>query len=574
MALAEPMFAESRSATASSCLALTTSLPTPPTPFAVTTGDFNGDGNPDLAVANRVADNVSVFFGNGTGGFGAGANYPVGSGPIGIAAADFNGDGRTDIAVANFATLGLPTSGTADVSVLLGTGGGNFAPAQHFGIGNSGSHPSSIAAADFNRDGRIDLALGNYGLSAVSVLIGNGAGSFSLAGTFPLISQNLFSIAVGDFDRDSNPDVAATLDFLHSVMILLGTGTGALGNPTQFPAGPLAIAVAVGDLNADGKEDLAVADQGGFVSILLGNGLGGFGPFTSFAVGLSPRGIVLADFDLDGKLDAAVTNNASSNVSVLLGNGLGGLGAATNTPVGTAPIGLAAGDFDCDGLPDLAVANIVSNSLSILINSAPVVVPASLPSGTVGTPYTPVGFGASGGTALPFSFSLSGALPPGLTFDSTLSGVPNRAGVFSFGITVTDGAGCSSTRSYTLSVARANTTVAFASSPNPSLPGQAIRLTATVTVSTGSVFFHDALDLIGTALVVDGVATLEVSGLASGIHLLTAAYSGDENFNPSNSPILTQIVSLPEIPTLGAAGLTALALLLAATALVRMRPRA
>ena len=552
------------------------SVPTPPGPAAVTIADFNGDGIPDLASSNQAANSVSVFLGGASGGFGAGVAYPVGEAPTGIATADFNEDGRVDIAVADFGTLGSPT--TTDLSVLLNTGSG-FAPAQHLSLGVPESHAYSIATADFNRDGHADIALGNYGLRAVSVFLGSGTGSFSLAGTFPMTFPNTFSIAIGDFNHDSNPDVAATIDFVHGVAILMGNGTGTLGTPTLFPAGILPIGVGVGDLDKDGNLDLAVV--GVSLSVLRGDGLGGFGPFTSFPVGTFPRGVGLADFDLDGKLDVAVTNSGSDSVSVLLGDGLGGFGSSTEVPVGANPLGIAVGDVDLDGLPDIVSANSLSNTLSVLVNAAPTVLPASLPFGVVSGTYPTTQFSASGGTA-PYTFALSGTPPPGLTFNAataTLSGMPAQLGTSTFSITVTDAAGCSSTRAYSVTVGQALSIVELTSSANPSVLGQVIRLTATVfpnnpTRPTGTVQFKEGPVIFGTAPLVDGVATLDISSFTLGTHIITAQYLGDANFGPNiTSTLVFQVVVAAEVPTLGEIGRGVFLLLLAAAgyAVIRFR---
>jgi hypothetical protein len=579
LGLAVPGLAKNGSTLAASCFVAAGTLPTGPNPRSITIGDFNGDGNADLAVANGNSDSVSVFLGDGAGGFGPPATFPVGSGPQSITTADFNEDGRPDLAVATFGELGLPNP--ADVSILLGNGAGGFAPPRNFGIGDPGSHPISIAVADFDRDGHADLALGNYGLSRVSILLGNGKGFFTLSGTFGPLFQNVFSVAVGDFNRDGNPDAAATSDFINGVYVLLGNGKGLLGPPTAFGAGPLAIGVAVGDLNGDGNEDLVVANEGGsVVSILLGHGDGTFATAVNYPVGQGSRAVVVADFNTDGRPDLAVANEVSDDVSVLFGNGAGGFGPTASLPVGLDPISLVAGDFNHDGLPDLAVVNGGANSVSILINSAPAVLPISLPPGTVNVAYPSTPFGGSAGTA-PYTFALSGPLPAGLTFNggtATLSGVPSQAGTSTFSVTVTDASGCSSARSYSVTVGRAPTLVVLTSSVNPSVPGQTIRLTATVSPAgsaqpTGTVVFYEGA-AIGTTTLIGGVATLDVSGLTLGTHVFTAVYSGDGNFFPNtSSTVLAQAVVLPEIPTLGPAALAALALLLAGAGLFLNRLR-
>ncbi|PYQ35996.1 MAG: hypothetical protein DMF55_06025 [Acidobacteria bacterium] len=590
LGLADPVLGKNLSTPAASCFVTGGTLATGPFPRSITTADFNGDGNADLAVANLSSDSVSVFLGDGAGGFGPGATFPVGSGPQSITTADFNEDGRADLAVATGGELGLASP--FDVSILLGNGAGGFAPPRNFGIGDPGSHSLSVAVADFNRDGHADLALGNYGLSRVSIFLGDGKGSFTLSGTFGPLFQNVFSVAVGDFNGDGNPDVAATSDFINAVYVLLGNGKGLLGPPTAFRAGPLAIGVTVGDLNGDGSQDLVVANEGGsVVSVLVGFGDGNFVPAVNYPVGLGSRGVVLTDLNIDGAPDIVVANEVSDDVSVLFGNGTGGFGPTASVPVGLDPISLAAADFNHDGLPDLAVVNGGSNSVSVLINAAPTVLPVSLPAGTVNTNYPPMAFSASGG-APPYTFARSGNSQ--LAFDpatATIYGIFGSATPVIFSIAVTDANGCSSTRSYSLTVNRVDTPVRLTSSVNSAQPGQVIRLTATLEFSptgpatpTGVVYFHDALNLIGTAPVVvnfdsvrgvlNGGATIDISTLSPGRHLLTAAYSGDGNFNSSTSPILTLVVGAPEIPTLGPVALAALALLLAGATLFLIRTRA
>ena len=573
------MLAAGRSVGQTGCFVPGPTLATSSDPVAVTMGDFNGDGHADLAVANAAPNGVGLYLGDGAGGFSPLSVFDVGRPNNAIAAADFNHDGRLDLAVA-LSTL-VPT-GTDDLVILLGTGGGTFAPPRSFGLGTATSRPSaSIAVADFNRDGNLDVALGHTNLNTVSIFLGNGAGSFSLAGSFSSSFQSLFSIAAGDFNGDGKADVVGTLDFANSVAVLLGTGTGALGPPTLFSAPPLPIGVAVGDLNGDGRPDLAVANEAGsVVSILLGTGLGGFGPATTFPVGFGSRAVTIADFNTDGRLDVAVANEFSGSVSVLLGDGTGRFGPTVNYAVGVFPRGLAAGDFDGDGLPDLAVANSGSNSVSILLNAAPAIVQASLPPGTVSVTYPPAQLVASGGTP-PFTFALSGPPPAGLTFNpstATFSGVPAQAGTSTFSVTVTDAGGCSSTHSYSILITRVLTVVALISSPNPSLLGQTIQLTATVGPSgpiapTGNVEFHEG-PVIGTAPLVNGVATLNISSLSLGTHVITAQYTGDANYIPNIvSTVLSQVVGIPEVPVLGGPGFAILALTLAAAALFLMRER-
>jgi hypothetical protein len=179
-----------------------------------------------------------------------------------------------------------------------------------------------------------------------------------------------YAMAVGDFNGDGKQDLAVTNVSSNSVSILLGDGSGSLGAPTSFAVGDDPVSVAVGDFNGDGKQDLAVANIGSDnVSVLLGTGTGSFTAAVNVPVGRYPYSVVVGDFNGDGKPDLATANNVSNNASVLLGDGMGHFSAAANFDVGMAPINIAAGDFNGDGKPDLAVANYDSNNVSILLGN-------------------------------------------------------------------------------------------------------------------------------------------------------------------------------------------------------------
>jgi VCBS repeat-containing protein len=215
-------------------------------------GDFNGDSDPDLAVANQLANNVSVLLGGAGGSFTRQSpDLAVGSGPTSVGIGDFNGDSDPDLAVAN------QFDGT--VSVLLGTGGGGgFSGATPAG-NYSGSDPVSVAVGDFNGDGDPDLAVGDMSPGEVLVLLGSIGGSFTGPTTTLTVDSGVSSVAVGDFNRDADPDLAVANFNLGRVSVLLGGAGGSFGGPTNFAAGSGSPSVAVGDFNSDGKPDFAVA---------------------------------------------------------------------------------------------------------------------------------------------------------------------------------------------------------------------------------------------------------------------------------------------------------------------------
>jgi uncharacterized protein (DUF2141 family) len=335
-------------------------------PLSVAVGDFNGDGQLDLAVANIGSATVSILLGTGTGSFGAKTDFGTGNSPLSVAVGDFNGDGKLDLAVANI------DSNT--VSILLGTGTGSFGARTDF---VTGSGPASVAVGDFNGDGTLDLAVANVNSATVSILLGTGTGSFGAKTDFGTGGAPA-SVAVGDFNGDgtldlatANPDVSS-FGFPETVSILLGTGTGSFGAKTDFTDNSGPFSVAVGDFNGDSKLDLAVANiNGNTVSILLGTGTGSFGAKTDFGTGSTPFSVAVGDFNGDGKLDLATANLSSDTGSILLGTGTGSFGARTDFGTGSFPLSVAVGDFNGDGKLDLVVANRGSNTVSILLNTGP-----------------------------------------------------------------------------------------------------------------------------------------------------------------------------------------------------------
>jgi hypothetical protein len=271
---------------------------------------------------------------------------------------DFNGDGIPDLAVAN------QLQGTGRINILLGNGDGSFQAIQSYSVG---AFPTSVAVADLNGDGILDLALVNdyYPNGTLSILLGNGDGSFQapstyVAGNFPA------SIAVGDFNGDGIPDLAVAADEAH---IFIGNGDGTFQAAQSYAPG--GFFVVVGDFNGDGHLDLAV--EAGFgVAILLGTGDGSFRAMQIYAAEnysyLPPPSLVAGDYNGDGIPDLAVTNPGSTTVSVLLGQGDGSFRAAPTHPVESYAVSVAVGDFNGDGVLDLAVANDAVSAYSGTVN--------------------------------------------------------------------------------------------------------------------------------------------------------------------------------------------------------------
>jgi len=285
----------------------------------------------------------------------------TGSYPLGVAVGDFNEDGRLDLATANDVSDSL--------TVLLGNGDGTF----NLASTPTGVYsPFSLVVGDFNGDGIPDVAAAGFYSSRVTVLLGNGDGTFNQVPDNFDTDQGPRSMTVADFNGDGILDLATSNFVGNTVTILLGNGDGTFAatalNP---PAGAGPTSIAAGDFNGDGIPDLAVANENGnSVSVLLGNGDGTFTAAPTIAVGNSPKSIVVADFNGDGKADLAVANFVDDTVTILLGNGNGTFAATPATPTtGDAPSALAVGDFFGSGIPDLAAANFYGATVTVLLGN-------------------------------------------------------------------------------------------------------------------------------------------------------------------------------------------------------------
>jgi hypothetical protein len=347
--------------------------------IGITAADFNGDGKPDLAVAENAA--VAVLLGNGDGTFTSASGSPLrvpsppyddfASPHVGpIIAADFNHSGHQGLAVA------LPQNEA--VAILLGTGNGTFTSSSASFANAVDPTTSALAAADFNADGNLDLAIINQIYGSGFVALGYGEGAFNTAGSLNT-SGFLNAVAVGDFNGDGKLDaivasgsgVSAGLGG-SALGVSLGNGDGTFtpANGSPISLGQQLSAIVVADFNGDGKLDVAVTDSSANdVYILLGNGDGTFGMPTEIMVGNTPNAIVAGDFDNDGKLDLVVANGGDNTVTVLLGNGNGTFTptAGSPYPVGKLPFQIVAADFNSDGKLDLAILNLTDGTVSILL---------------------------------------------------------------------------------------------------------------------------------------------------------------------------------------------------------------
>jgi predicted lipoprotein with Yx(FWY)xxD motif len=338
------------------------SFDTGSTPNSVAIGDLNGDGKPDLAIANQSSNTVSVLLGNGGGTFGARTDYGTGTNPTSVAIWDLNGDGEPDLAVTNY--------NSGSVSVLLGNGNGTFGAKTDY---ETGINPTSVAIGDLNGDGKPDLAVTNSAPypagGSVSLLLGNGDGTFGAQWGF-LVGDEPSSVAIGDLNGDGWPDLAVANYNSTTVSVLLGNVNGTFGVKTDFGTGYWPFSVAIGDLNGDGIPDLVVANvYSSTVSVLLGNGNGTFRAESDYGTGGYTNSVAIGDLNGDGRLDLVTANcYPTGTVSVLLGNGDGTFEAKTDYGAGSGAYSVAIGDLNGDGKPDLAVANANANTVSMLTN--------------------------------------------------------------------------------------------------------------------------------------------------------------------------------------------------------------
>ena len=595
----------------------------------VAVADVNGDGNPDLVVPNPCASStectngtVSVLLGNGDGTFQAAVSYSSGGFyPLSVAATDVNGDGKPDLVVANECASSTDcTNGT--VSVLLGNGDGTFQAAVSYGSG--GYVAVSVEAADVNGDGKPDIVVSNYCASSsncnngmVGVLLGNGNGTFQPAVSYGSGGYITLSLAVADVNGDSKPDLivistcATNSDPCvtgSTVSVLLGNGNGTFQAAVAYGSGGyVALSVAVADVNGDNKPDLVVANDcasstdcnNGTIGVLLGNGDGTFQTAVPFGSGGSYAvSVAVADVNADGKPDLVVANTCNIGidctngvVGVLLGNGDGTFQAAViYGSGGWEADSVAVANMNGDGTPNLVVANLCVSStncangtVSMLINLLGPV--ASITGGyfngvqIVGTTsYFPqdVVLTNIGETAMTVtSVTISGppfaiidnycmkGVQPFTHCDIVVTFTPTAAGSASGSLVFKDNASNGTTQTVTLSGTGVAKPVATSTSVTGSLYpfsfyGQSVTLRAVIdpsaygVVPTGTVTFVSGTTTLGTATVVPAahggacpifcaVGSLNTTLLAPGLDVIAATYNGDATFSPSSGTTTQQV---------------------------------
>lgn len=336
--------------------------PTGDASWGIRAGDFDLDGKLDLVVANYAADgdeqsSVSVMLGNGDGAFRSAVNYKAGNGSCSVAIADYDSDGKPDLAVADWRSN--------SVSILHGNGDGTFAAASEWQVGDT---PKSVASGDFNHDGIVDLAVADYGDSTISVLLAGPAGSFEPKTDYG-VGQFPGAVVVADFDSDGNVDLAAASVLDAVLWVYPGVGDGTFGPRVGSPIRDGPWEMTTGDVNGDGKLDLITANAtGNTTSILLGDGLGAFRA-RSFCTGPEPMCVSVGDFNGDGWSDLALACNGRlpGLIDLILGDGQGAFGDTTCVNLAPSAIPAELTPNPCHGAFTLGVSMREGGPLSISI---------------------------------------------------------------------------------------------------------------------------------------------------------------------------------------------------------------
>ena len=340
-------------------------------PFAVVAAHFTHSGNLDLALADWLSGQIVILLGNGDGTFQTPRKFPAPS-PIELAVGDFNEDGNLDLAVVQ-----ANGTGNGTLMLFLGDGEGGF----KFSVGYPvGVVSGFVAVADFNGDGHLDAAVSDQGVDStpgdVIVFFGDGHGKLTRVAKFKMPHQQPTGIAAGDLNGDHHPDLAVTLAATGSVAVFINDGTGKFLTAVTYSAGGGEVVdVKIADLRHDGRNDLVIANRSQGMVVLLNNGNGTFGEPTiyqpTFFNWQPPDACAVADFNLDGILDVACAPEGNNGyIFYGRGNGKFGSGFEFNDAINHhGGFSIAAGDFNHDGAPDLAIPIELNGKVAILLNS-------------------------------------------------------------------------------------------------------------------------------------------------------------------------------------------------------------
>ena len=558
--------------------------------------DVNADGKLDIVVANWWDTNnigvVGILLGNGDGTFQPAVTYETGGAPnYSLVVADVNGDGKLDLIVSSCAAS-ASTCGSAQgvVSVLLGNGDGTFQHALSYGSGAPvGAH---VAVADVNGDGKPDLIATNYqgeanGDGTVAVLLGNGNGTFQSPVLYDSGAPGANSLTVADVNGDGALDLLVAngcfeyctggLESLTVLSVLLGNGDGTFQPPATYATGGKNSGwVSVADLNGDGKLDAVLSSlnifiPNGIVSVLLGKGDGTFQPAVRYdSGGYAAPELALADVNGDGRLDIIVDDCGpvggcgTGVIGVLLGRGDGSFDPVVTFSSGAYnATSIAVADLNGDGKPDLVAANqcaadgCTTGSVAVLLNNTGPCVKKCPTSTVLASSLNPSIYGQK--ITWTARVTTSGSVPPtgkvNFTWGDTIGTGSLNGGVAtltrsnlnadSYPLTAVYSGDANNEPSASAIlnqvVTEARSAATLSSSLNPSTAGQAITFTATITsptvTATGPVTFTAGKTVLGTAQLSKGKASFTTSTLAVGSTEVTATYHGDSNIAESSASV-------------------------------------
>jgi hypothetical protein len=334
--------------------------------------DFNKDGFPDLAVANAKDSSITILLANGKGNFteAQGSPFRANRFPNDIAIADLDNDGNLDLAIAN--------TEVSMLTVLWGNGKGEFVQAvlSPYAV-HSKPHTHGVAVGDFNGDGYLDLATDSWGTNNILIIFGNGKMNFGNETFYKAGNRPYQRLRAADLNKDGRPDIVTTNLEGNNATVLLSQGNGNLkeaeGSP--FPCGSAPFGVAIGDINGDGNADLAIVNSPTITSeskgtdglwILLGDGKGGFSSLNGspFKTGKSPSRLAIGDLNGDGINDIAVTNYNDKSISIFYMT-KAGVASSETIGAGNHPDGICIRDFNGDGKNDIAVTNFDDHNIML-----------------------------------------------------------------------------------------------------------------------------------------------------------------------------------------------------------------